>query len=211
MVSREGIKINPRFNKIAYVCALWLGIEDYKIIKLFSHLPTIMKEPIRIRKFIAGIRLIMGNNSNEPELPVLDPAFVIDETLVSTSLNDPRVKQFHMYCFANYIGVIILNYKSQEPSGLSGILKFQKWIKTVTHDKSMSAIREFAPEHMKREYIQMYGQLEKSGRITPKECCICLDVVKNDISLTICGHMFHKNCISQSETCPICRHWLKIA
>jgi len=203
MAQGEGIKINHRFNKIAYVCAKWLGVEDYKIIKLFSYLPSIMKEPVRVRKFIAGIRNIMGNISNEVKLPVIDPAFVIDETMLITSLNDPRVKQYHMYCFANYIGIIILNYDPES------VVKMQRWMKTVTQDNSMSVIREFVPEHVKRDYIQMYGQLLKSGIVTPKECCICLDDIKNDITLTICGHMFHKNCVSQSDTCPICRHWLK--
>jgi len=201
MVGGKGIKINPRFNKIAYVCALWLDVEDYKIIKLFSYLPAILKEPVRIKKFIGGLRTIMGNSSNE--LPVVDPAFVIHES-VTTSLNDPRVRLFHMYCFANYIGIIILNYEPES------VVFLQRWMKTVAYYESVSIIKEFVPEHVKREYIEMYGQLLKSGMFTPKECCICLDDIKKDITLTICGHMFHTNCISQSDTCPICRQLLKI-
>ena len=49
------------------------------------------------------------------------------------------------------------------------------------------------------------------------ECCICLDrlfKVDSEVSVTPCGHTFHKDCISnvikgENKTCPICRQDLQ--
>jgi len=41
------------------------------------------------------------------------------------------------------------------------------------------------------------------------ECTICLDKIESDAKGTLCGHVFHKNCIvswaSVKPTCPICK------
>ena len=45
------------------------------------------------------------------------------------------------------------------------------------------------------------------------ECSICLEIINNKYSLTICNHIFHNKCIYQwlkiKNTCPICREILK--
>jgi hypothetical protein len=38
------------------------------------------------------------------------------------------------------------------------------------------------------------------------DCSVCLDTDESDvIGLSLCGHKFHKNCIHNLTTCPMCR------
>lgn len=42
-----------------------------------------------------------------------------------------------------------------------------------------------------------------------EECCICLDLLKTDITILKCLHKFHTKCLydnfKYSNTCPLCR------
>jgi hypothetical protein len=38
------------------------------------------------------------------------------------------------------------------------------------------------------------------------DCSVCLDTDESEvIGLSLCGHKFHKNCIYNLNTCPMCR------
>ena len=38
------------------------------------------------------------------------------------------------------------------------------------------------------------------------DCSVCLDTDESEvIGLSLCGHKFHKNCIHNLTTCPMCR------
>lgn len=38
------------------------------------------------------------------------------------------------------------------------------------------------------------------------DCSVCLDTDESDVvGLSLCGHKFHKNCIHNLTTCPMCR------
>ena len=49
----------------------------------------------------------------------------------------------------------------------------------------------------------------------PEECPVCLDPMTGDTATLVCGHLFHKHCItdwaSSQTTCPTCRETLEIA
>lgn len=61
------------------------------------------------------------------------------------------------------------------------------------------------PTHITQEFYDMASQLNKSYT-----CPICIDLVgKETIEITICGHTFHKECLSAAKEikneCPTCR------
>ncbi len=38
------------------------------------------------------------------------------------------------------------------------------------------------------------------------DCSVCLDTDESDtVELSLCGHKFHRNCIHNLNTCPMCR------
>jgi hypothetical protein len=62
------------------------------------------------------------------------------------------------------------------------------------------------PQHIKNEFKELYSQLHSLV-----ECSICLsDIDPESLTLTHCGHKFHKDCIRQQivangNKCPVCR------
>ena len=43
------------------------------------------------------------------------------------------------------------------------------------------------------------------------DCSVCLDTDESDIiTLSICGHKFHKNCINTLVSCPNCRKCINV-
>ena len=64
--------------------------------------------------------------------------------------------------------------------------------------------KEVIPKHIIDDYIQMYTKLG----LESKDCPICMENINGTtLSLTHCGHFFHKDCISKirNNTCPSCR------
>ncbi|MFZ4671463.1 MAG: RING finger domain-containing protein [Flavobacterium sp.] len=61
------------------------------------------------------------------------------------------------------------------------------------------------PTHITSEFYEMAEQLNKKYT-----CPVCLDLVnKENIEITYCGHIYHKECLEQSKRvkmeCPTCR------
>lgn len=68
----------------------------------------------------------------------------------------------------------------------------------VTNAQSSSHI----PKHISDKYIELVVAYDKEMR----ECPICLEGIKFAGSrLTDCGHLFHEECISKLDICPVCR------
>ena len=60
--------------------------------------------------------------------------------------------------------------------------------------------REY-PVHIKSLILEKYRDKE--------DCPICLVLLNNDISITLCGHVFHQECLKSAldvkKKCPCCR------
>lgn len=42
------------------------------------------------------------------------------------------------------------------------------------------------------------------------ECPICYHIMDSNIHTTSCNHIFHKKCIKNIQSCPLCRHPIHI-
>lgn len=86
---------------------------------------------------------------------------------------------------------------------------FDKYVYTLNNNVNLKKqIKDFdIPCHIKIQYIQHLISMKY-------KCPICLSIIKKDESsfLTICGHLFHENCINHdnniSDKCPSCRKYI---
>lgn len=86
---------------------------------------------------------------------------------------------------------------------------FEKYVYTLNNNENLkNQVKSFdIPNHIKIHYINF---LIKSKH----NCPICLSIIKKDenVFLTICGHLFHEDCINHdnnlSDKCPNCRTYI---
>jgi len=71
-----------------------------------------------------------------------------------------------------------------------------------------------ASRAMKRARVQE-PELPQEPEEEPEECPVCLDPMTGATATLVCGHLFHKHCITDwarsQATCPTCRETLEIA
>lgn len=80
-------------------------------------------------------------------------------------------------------------------------IRNDQW-KTLSLIKTFQTSKIELPAHILNEYHRMVLKYDEDK----KECPICLEpMFFEDSILTSCGHLFHKECLSPLEICPICR------
>ena len=89
------------------------------------------------------------------------------------------------------------------------VIKTRRFLKKY-EIKSISIEKKIKLNENVNKELMKYSFENKNSNYL--ECSICLDNMnKNDISVGICGHTFHTNCIKSTgnNKCPICRHYSK--
>lgn len=58
----------------------------------------------------------------------------------------------------------------------------------------------------KQEIPSHFANLLLQIKEQDRECSICGDIIKNNMYITPCFHLFHLTCVNEQKTCPICRN-----
>lgn len=88
---------------------------------------------------------------------------------------------------------------------------FDKYITNIHKNRELrKQIKNFdIPTHIKIQYIEYLLKNKHT-------CSICLNIIKKrePVHLTICGHLFHNNCLNHclnnSDKCPNCRTFIPL-
>ena len=99
---------------------------------------------------------------------------------------------------------------------------FKTKVGKLSYPKILSFLKKYIIEKKLEEKFKNIihaPKFEKSksekSEIPLNNCPICLELIKSEINMTliICGHIFHKNCLEQwqaqgKRNCPICRQFI---
>lgn len=88
---------------------------------------------------------------------------------------------------------------------LEGVNANQTRIIVKTIGRKEDGTLNSIPTHITQEFYDMATELNKKYT-----CPICMELVdKTTIDITYCGHIFHKECLTESKKrkneCPMCR------
>lgn len=134
-------------------------------------------------------------NHNEKTFYIKFLIFILFLTFTSLF----HIAEYQTYIFKEKYKRIISKYETL----------FDKYIYTLNNNVNLKKqVKDFnIPNHVKIQYIQYLISIKH-------KCPICLSIIKKDESsfLTICGHLFHEDCINHndniSDKCPSCRTYI---
>jgi len=186
-------------SKLAIVCIAWLKINREDFMRVLCKITKDVKNINKLKSLVDFIKNEMGTNGT---LETLNSQFelVLPDNQEDLSFREGK---YHIFCLVQYIWLYV-----KRDGGRTAINNLKSHIKDLskTHDISY---KQLSPEHIRDEYLKMYELVVYNSLMPANNCSICLDGIYKLPVVTVCGHIFHDECIRQSLTvkksCPVCR------
>jgi len=138
----------------------------------------------------------------------IDKRFITNET-ITTILNQNFI--FSILSILMTIHIIFIKYKNSHYQFNNKLLKKDiNILQEKTFDLKKQLYKNVLSVHIKKYYIQKLMNEEYV-------CPICLDTMEenNNVFLTLCGHLFHYDCLNEAmqfrKRCPSCRRAIYIS
>jgi hypothetical protein len=138
----------------------------------------------------------------------------IDRKYITNDMMNTIINQnfiFSILSILMTIHIIFIKYRNNKYKNNEKLLIHDlKILEFKKYDLEKQLHKNFLSVHIKKYYIE---KLIKESY----ECPICLDEIKenNNVFLTLCGHLFHLDCLNEAMTfrkrCPSCRRGIYIS
>lgn len=71
----------------------------------------------------------------------------------------------------------------------------------ITRTYSKQEVKKEPKHNIPIHFVNLLLQTKETDR----ECSICKEIIKGDMYLSPCFHLFHLKCVNGQKTCPNCR------